>query len=262
MTMLLEQDEDFETDYESDGDSLVSLARERTALEFPSDPPTGFDSWGAYMAAAKRTSEEVVVDSEPITVLETDDAPDRAHLGRTLTDLLSALEAADWRIWLRRTVVHYPTVFYQADSKRRPGQEQPDHRRGEVKSEARDGVHWWLRSTHPSGPVGFAAEWEEGVTPKGARSFLFQGARAVDPVGMPIELLHEYSAAKALRTDKYETNASVDARQAALDGQATRATEIYNDGASYLERRPVFESYKEFRAWLDEWLAIPEGREL
>jgi len=39
---------------------------------------------------------------------------------------------------------HHAPEYRAADSKRRPGQEQPDHRKGELKAPEHDRDHWFL----------------------------------------------------------------------------------------------------------------------
>lgn len=215
--------------------------------------------WSAYFTRLRATSQaEAQVPPTIRHVLRVSAPPAAAErfLGLSVRKTLKRLREAGWEVTLGWSLVWQSTEFYADDSQRKPGQEQPDHRRGDLKSPARTERHWWLHASFRPLRLAVRLHWREGATPKGGRSFGFEEAICADPVGMPSELFVDYTpTGNALKQTKDEPQWAHQQRVARMKAIAERQDYQYNDGASYLNHRPVFSAWKEFDVWLSEWEA-------
>lgn len=214
-------------------------------------------SWHQYFAdyrtALNAGAAEV---PEPYSVVLRRSEPDiaaRKRLGSGVRKTIGRLEG--WPVFhLRWSLVWHSSEFYAADSMLKPGQETPDHRKGEKKKEAAIVRHWWLHAAQPTYRLAVRLHWEEGVTPKGGRSFGFQEALCADPVGMPRPLEADYSlSADDKKRRKDEPGEMYESRVQKAEYASRLQDREYNDGASYLNRNPVFRAWKDFDMWLTEW---------
>lgn len=189
-----------------------------------------------------------------ITILERDENPSREGLGRGVLAVINRVEMFEWPIsGLSTSLVHYTDEFYAADSKKKPGQESPDHLKGDLKTPAHTKRFWWVWAGYPALRMGLHARWREGVTPKGGRSFGFETAHCADPIGMPTELFADYSiGANDLKQKKDEPQWAHEDRAARMQREALRRDRQYNLGHEWLNRRPMFSAYKAFDAWFTE----------
>lgn len=201
--------------------------------------------------------DEIEQPEEPeaaLTVLNYRLSPSEKHLGVRVRGALKRLRDGNWQVTVARSRVAVAEVLYAADSKRKPGQEQPDHLRGQVKSPARTDIHWWCLALYRPLRLGIELHWVEGVTAKGRRSFGFQEAMAAEPVGVPSELFVNYEpSARDLRQLKDEPEWAHQQRAALARANAERMSHEYNDGRDFLNTRPVFRSWADVDAWLSDW---------
>ncbi len=156
---------------------------------------------------------------------------------------------------LNVSLVRVSDEFRLADSIKKPGQEAPEHRKGELKKAAHRRVHWWLSASFPALRLGFQAHWEQkrGRTARSAPAFSFSEAVCADPLGMPTEFFVDYQLSAAdVKQKKDEPGWAHAERVARLEQAALARDRAYNDGLSWLNRRPVFRSYKDFEQWLKE----------
>ena len=220
--------------------------------------------WAAYFAAHRAAAAEAVV-PEPYSVVLRRSEPDEAarkRLGSGVRKAIARLE--DWPVFhLRWSLVWHSSEFYAADSMLKPGQETPDHRKGEKKKDAALVRHWWLQAAQPAYRLAVRLHWEEGVTPKGGRSFGFQEGLCADSVGMPRPLELDYSVtADDKKRRKDEPGEMYESRVQLAEYAARRRDREYNDPpASYLDHRPLFTSWKEFDVWLGEWEQVLKEKE-
>jgi hypothetical protein len=193
-----------------------------------------------------------IVPPVALTILERDDNPSRKGLGRSVLSVLERVEAFEWPIsGLSTSLVHYTDEFYSADSKKKPGQESPDHLKGDMKVPAHTKRFWWVWGGYPALRMGMHARWREGVTPKGGRSFGFETAHCVDWVGMPTELFADYSyGANDLKQKKDEPQWAHQDRVERMQREAQRRDRQYNLGQEWLNKRPMFTAFKKFEVWL------------
>lgn len=207
------------------------------------------------------TNEEVEEDDYTVpavvrTVLERDEHPDRAGVGRSILSVINRIEQGGWPVrGLSTTLVHVSDEFRKEDSKKKPGQEAPEHRKGELVKAAHEERFWWVQGAFPVLQMAFQAGWKEGVTPKGGRSFGFISAHCADPIGIPTEFFADYSlGANDLKQKKDEPEWAHHDRADRLQRLAIERDRMYNDGHSWLNRQPMFSAYKEFDAWFAEAL--------
>ncbi|MEV5068931.1 hypothetical protein MRBLMI12_000488 [Microbacterium sp. LMI12-1-1.1] len=221
-------------------------------------------SWEQYYADMRAANESGGIEIPPVTrtVLRRSRPAQAAEkfLGLGVRKTLKRVRDAGWaRVELGWSRTWVSTEFYAADSAKKPGEEAPANRKGDVKKAAHEERHWWLLAAHPAYRIGFVAHWTEGVTPAGKRSFTFQSASATDPLGIPTELAADYSVdANAKRRVKDEPGHIYEGRIALLEANARRLNREYNTGHSYLNHHPVFKAFKEFEAWLVEFIEIVE----
>lgn len=216
------------------------------------------------------------IEEQPIRVLSVDDAPSEEGLGRSVASLLAKVREAGWELRIRRSVVLRPTTYYASDSE--------TYSKGDLKKEVHETVHWFIAAWFKPARLAFRTEWTEAAStstkllplpakPTGIRKakgyelklamhgpkrqiivpsllFKFEWAIAHDPFGMPTELWANYEPSGL--TLKPLTNLDKERRHA----DALRQASTYNDGADYLERKPLFTKTKEFDEWLDEALDI------
>lgn len=195
------------------------------------------------------------VPSVVTTVLERLRMADAAGLGAGVRKVVMASEAWPDK-YLLMSRIHLSDEFYAADSKKKPGQESPDHLKGDLKKPAHEQVHWWVGARHPELRLAFNAHWREGTTPKGGRSFAFIGASAADPLGIPTELFVDYSIGAADEAQlKDEPEWAHHDRVARIHREAEERDRRYNDGKSYYNRFPLFRgagASGRFLEWLEE----------
>lgn len=190
-----------------------------------------------------------------IQILEQDHDPRREGLGAAVKRAIESAES--WpdnyllmsRIWVADD-------FYADDSKKKPGQESPDHLKGDLKKAAHEQVHWWVGARFKPLKLAFQAHWQEGVTPKGARSFAFKGASAIDPFGIPTELFVDYSlGANAQKQLKDEPEWAHQERVHRLNRESDERDRLYNTGQSYYKHVLLFSgsgASGRFEQWLEE----------
>ncbi|MDF2693689.1 MAG: hypothetical protein K0S65_2072, partial [Labilithrix sp.] len=187
-------------------------------------------------------------------------------LGLGIRKTLKRLRGAGWPVVeLHWSLVKVSDEFYAADSAKKPGEEAPAHRKGELKKPAHEERHWWLRAEYAACRLALIAEWTEGLTPAGKRSFTFQSATVFDPVGEVVELRADYSVdANAKRRVKDEPGHIYEGRIALLEANARRLDREYNDNTAWHRRGSrLVKSTKDFEAWLSdaEWI-IEKAAEL
>jgi hypothetical protein len=241
---------------EDDVERIEPVGHQRTSVPFPSAPPVGYASWGDWFREKKAEStKEAAVPAAVTTVTASDDNPDRSGLGVNLKKLIRMAEAADWDYFVRRTATWTTDAFYADDSQKKPGEEQPKNRRGDLKKAAHETIHWWINGRIVSMRLGFVCHWTEGLTPSGGRSFGFEGAHVVEPVGMPTELYFDYEHLDKRQLETLYPSEGERARRLAAAG---RQNHDYNDGSDYINRRPSFGAWRDFALWLEDWAAIIE----
>lgn len=192
------------------------------------------------------------------TVLERTEDPSRDGLGSGVKKILARAEGVEWPITrFYTTLVHRSDEFYAADSTKKPGEEAPRNRRGDLKAPAHEVRYWWIEAVHPPLHLGFSAGWKEGLTPKGGRSFQFQSAHCADPIGVYSELIVDYSlGASKLKRVKDEPEWAHQERVARLIRAAEERDRRYNRGDQWLNRLPMISSFKEFDIWTQEAVAM------
>lgn len=240
-------------------ESEAEIADRRTPLQFPTVNEDG-RTWSEYFADYRRGIQEgeLVVPPLTRTVVGVDLSPSEAGLGRSVRSVLDRLRDAGWeRVGLHSSLVALSDEFYADDAQKKPGEEVPKHRKGELKKPAHEVRYWWLHAAHPPARVGLRASWKEGVTAKGGRSFTFESAICADPLGMPRELFFDYTpSANDLKQVKDEPGWAHAQRVERTQYEARQRDLAYNTGTSRLERRPAFEAFGEFEAWLAEAIEI------
>ncbi len=256
-----------------DEESLEDLVEEhdvplagtpRSRAPFPSVAPDGRTLEDYFRSARAEGKQDRMVPpvTREVRRRSTPPAAAEKYLGLSIRKTLKRARDAGWPVVrLDFSLVAVSDEFYAADSKKKPGEENPANRRGDLKTLAHIDRHWWLHASHPAFKMGFAAHWTEGVTPKGGRSFGFQSAIATDPVGMPTEFFADYSLdANAKKQQKDEPGHIYESRLALLEANARRRDYDYNDGISWLNTRALFTAYKDFDAWFTEAIAMTTPR--
>ena len=76
-----------------------------------------------------------------------------------------------WQTHAQRSITRHEPVIYAADSKKKPGQEQPENRKGDVRVTARDVEHWGLQAAIVRDRVGYAWFWASWETINGKTTF-------------------------------------------------------------------------------------------
>lgn len=210
------------------------------------------------MADDEVAEDEFTVPPVVVTVLERNEHPSRDGLGIAVKKILARAEGVDWEITkFYSTLVHVSDQFYAADSKKKPGEEAPQNRRGDLKIPAHEERYWWIFAAHRPLRLAFSAGWKEGVTPKGGRSFAFQSAHCADPIGVYVESIVDYSlGASKLKQIKDEPEWAHQERVARLLRAAEERDRRYNRGEQWLNRLPMFNSFKEFDIWTEEAVAM------
>lgn len=240
----------------------VQIGDRRTKPAYPTHGPDGPDgeSWHDYFRSLRlaRLAGDDDVPETTREVVSVDLSPEEVGLGRGVVSVLKALRAADVpRLELHRSVVSVSDDYYKSDAKKAPGEEVPKYRRGDLKKPAHNETHWWLHAAEPVIGIAMRIEWTEGVTPKGGRSFTFRSAFATDPLGIQTEHFYDYEpSGDDLKPTENEPPASYDARVNRLRGRAETRDRNYNDGRSWLDRRPVFTAFADFDAWLSEAVSL------
>jgi len=222
---------------------LVRNLHERTPVLFPSDS-TWFSEWRERWRSER--NDETLEESVPVVLARREGDP--ALLMRGPKKVVGMALALGWKVDIRVTEVRRPDTLFKHAS--------DEHNRGDVRYKGGDETWWFIMARHPQAVLAFRAVYTETVTPSGGRGFSFEHASAIDPVGMPTELYYEYKAPKASKVDKYETTASVEARQQHLDDMAADANRMFNTGKTYRNHRPLFTAAKEFEAWMGEWVEM------
>jgi hypothetical protein len=227
--------------------------------------PDGTD-WHAYFldmrAKEQANGSTGAIPPPTVEVRESVDEPDETGLGKHVASTLAAVRDAGWaEIRVRRSLIAVGDALYADDAKKKPGEEAPAYRKGDLKKAAHEYVQWSILAVQPAMHTGLRAHWREGVTPKGARSFKFDSALCCDPVGMPSELFADYAPdANALKQDKDEPGWAHQQRAHRIQANADRMDAQYNHGLSWQNTRPLFKSSKAFDAWLAEAVAITTPR--
>lgn len=235
----------------------------RSTVLFPSLAPGG-RPWDEYLAEKGDWSKkEAAVPPTRSLVLCVDLTPSEDGLGSAPRKILKRLREAGWpRVELRSSIVAVSNSYYADDSTKKPGQEAPDHRKGDLKKPGHIARHWFLYADWPNYRLGLRAHWTEGVTPKGGRSFTFQTAHVADPLGMPAEFFYDYSPdANAKKRVKDEPGHIYEGRIALLEAAARRRDREYNDGAMWQNTQPMFKAFAALEAWLDEAIQMTTPRE-
>lgn len=125
-------------------------------------------------------------------------------------------------------------------------------------------MHWWVQAKYPDLHLSFRAHWEQkrGRTARSAPLFSFVSAACMDPIGEPTEFFFDYSpAASDLKRQKDEPEHLYEERKIRVAQTALRR-DFYNDGRSWLNRRPRFTAFRDFEQWLAEanqMIATHEG---
>lgn len=183
------------------------------------------------------------------TILARVEDPYQGGLGRSVKGIFASV--SDWpNKTLLASLTWVSDEYRKADSKLKPGQAEPDHRRGELATPAHFEQFWWVSASCKPLRLAFVAGWKEGATPKGGRSFTFVSAHCADPIGIPTELFVDYSIGEVKQV-KDEPKWAYEERAARLYAEAD-ARDHYNTGTTFLNRRPVFKAFKDFQTWLDE----------
>lgn len=195
-----------------------------------------------------------------ITLLEIEDGPDEAGIGKGIRDVLQRVREAGWeRVELRTSLVHVSDEFRKADSKKKPGQTDPDHRKGELTKAAHERRHWWVLGVQPRAFAAFQAEWIEGVTPKGGRSFGFKSAYCTDLIGQPTELFIDFAPSKNdLRQVKDEPSFAHQERVRRIMRITEDRDRAYNLGTTWLNRTPLYKAFGQFDDWLEGAISTAE----
>ena len=211
-----------------------------------------------YFRNLRLAAQEIVIEPPTTSVLERMVMPlDAASVA--IRKMGERLVAVGWDVQLAFSRTHTTAEYRANDSERKPGQEAPEHRRGDLRKEAHDTTHWWLSAAFPPLRLGMTAHWVEGVTPKGARSFGLQEACCRDPVGMPLENWVDYQPdANALKQAKDEPKWAYEARVARLLQDAARMDAEYNKPYPWLTFRPTFTKAGDLELWLQEAIEMTE----
>ena len=221
------------------------------------------DDWATYFRTMRAASQEQVA-IPPVTKMileqrpvEVEDLPPKTALSR----LAVKVAKADWPILTMSTsLVSVSDEFRMRDAPKKPGEEVPSARAGELTKAAHEVRYWWIVGAHKVAKVGFEAGFQEGSTPKGGRSLKFIGAHAIDPLGIPSELFYDYiPSANELKQAKDEPGWAHEERVARRIAAAEFQDHHYNLGQSYLNKRPFFPTAAAFNAWLDEAIGITEA---
>ncbi|MDF2506282.1 MAG: hypothetical protein K0Q52_141 [Microbacterium sp.] len=219
----------------------------------------GSENWAAYFRQIREEAATgAAFNIPPVkqTVLRRSLPPAGAEpfLGASVRKALKAPRDAGWqRVELGFSLVQVSNEYRLADSVKKPGQEAPEHRKGDLKKPAHFLRYWWVLAVEPSANVAFRAGWKEGVTAAGRRGFTFESALVTDPIGLPREHFVDYAPdANALKQIKDEPAWAHQQRAARLIREATERDLRYNDGKSWQNIRPVITSGTEFTVWLGE----------
>ncbi|WP_156366428.1 hypothetical protein [Microbacterium sp. No. 7] len=241
-------------------------SRERTAPLHPTGGPGWSDE--TWLEFFRRTKRDGVADAAVPPVTKTlveqrvvDPATEKG-LGAAITKLLKRTTDAGWPVVrLSYSRVAVSDLYYADDADLKPGQEVPDHRRGDLRKAAHECEFWWVHAAHPAYRIALRAAWQEkGRTAKGSRSFAFEEALCTDPLGMPTEFFFDYTPLPSLLARaKGEPGWAHEERVARMRQEAERRDRDYNDGASWLNRRPVFTTAAAFNEWLDDVIALTTG---
>jgi hypothetical protein len=209
--------------------------------------------WEGYFRDLRLAHAANAVVPPVVTTIERQERNAEAWMaGRSVVKAFKSV--AGWPISeLMASVVKVSDEFRLADSGKKPGEEAPEHRRGDLKKPAHRRVHWWLTAAHPGLRLAFQAHWEQkrGRTARSAPAFTFVEATCADPVGMPVEFFVDYGLG-VIRREKDEPDWAYVERSERLQLAARERDYRYNDGQSWLNRRPVFRAFKEFDLWLGE----------
>lgn len=165
-----------------------------------------------------------------IEVLEAEESPSLDGVGAAIRKLVARMEGVAFQYRVRRTRVSLPDFTPE-----------------------RIVDYWWVHAGLRA-EMGFTACWEEGVTPKGGRSFLFKGARCRDAKGVEVPFAAPEYEGPRLSREKFETDRSFNDRLRARADLAAQARERYNTGGGYTAHRLDFDSFKEFESWLSRYL--------
>jgi hypothetical protein len=210
-------------------------------------------TWRQYFSDLRaRGAAEITIPPVVLSIERQERDAEPWMAGRSIVKTLKAVSG--WsNSGLSASVVRVSDEFRLADSVKKPGQEAPEHRKGDLKRRAHRRVHWWLTAAHPELKLGFQAHWEQkrGRTARSAPAFTFVEAMCVDPFGMPTEFFTDFQLG-VIRREKDEPAWAYDDRAARLQRAALDRDIRYNDGQSWLNRRPVFRAFREFEQWLNE----------
>ena len=233
---------------------LQKEALRHSTAPFPTYGPGDGRSWREFFVDLRNDGSADAVPPVRRLVLCVDLTPSEEGLGSSPKKILKRVRDAGWpRVELHWSLVTVSDSFYADDSAKKPGEEAPAHRKGDLKKPGHVVQHWWMTAAHPAFRLAFRAHWIEGLTPKGGRSFGFQKVLAADPIGMPAELFTDYSPdATDKKQVKDEPGHIYEGRLALMEAAARRRDREYNDGKSWLNRRPMFSSFGEFDTWLTE----------
>lgn len=246
-------------------------------------PDSGYETWEAYFRDRARPDDEPAAGAEPEAVQEVLEVAlvDEPLLTGTAAAVLATAQGLGWETEVRRSRVAVPAVLYAGDGE--------GYSKGDVRTPATVETWWGISALERRHRIGFNTAWLESAStkvvntppappekmprrPKGYGSrFKVHGpkhravapttkltlkvASCLDPVGTPVELYANYEpSASSL---KPLANADRERRHAAALRQDTE----YNDGADYINRRPLFTSVTQFEAWLGDWVDILTPKE-
>lgn len=209
-----------------------------------------FQEYGAALAAAKRTaSDEPDEDAEealpPFTVTEPATEIAVSDLGIGAKKVFLAAAALGWEPQAWRSRTHHEAVLHMTTTEK--------HNAGSVRYGEKDKRHYFMAARSPKARLGFTATWTgEGADLKTAS---FVDAIVYDPIGIPLELVANYSPSKYRRETLGKERSVREAND--MDWE-------YNDGAELLVHRKYLKATAELNLWLDDWLGqlAPEYKRL
>lgn len=76
-----------------------------------------------------------------------------------------------WLVKGQHSRTHHEATVYAADGKKKPGQEQPDHRKGDPKESEQDKEHWSVQAILTADGTVYAHFWAAWMTTKGKTLF-------------------------------------------------------------------------------------------
>lgn len=196
--------------------------------------------------------ETVGEERDSFTLVQSPTRIDGSAMPSSPKSLWKLASSLDWMVscWVSLATVA-PTLYMSSSDEGSKTQ----YSAGDVRFDGYNLTIYTVESREPLLPIGFKAQFvgkSYGDGDKRNTAGSFEYALLADPVGCPTGMRFGYEAVKLLRGER-EIEKFYQRRVMDAERDALRMNREYNDGAYWMNTRPMITAAKPLLAWLGQW---------